>query len=35
MAGSRIYDVSGGGPKEDALKAPNVKAFLDSLAVGD
>jgi hypothetical protein len=35
MAGSRIYDVSVVGPTEDALKAPTVKAFFDSLAVGD
>jgi hypothetical protein len=35
MAGSRIYEVSVTSPTEASLQAPSVKAFLESLAVGD
>jgi hypothetical protein len=34
LAGSRLYEVSVSSKKEEALKAPEVKAFLESLALG-
>lgn len=34
LAGSRLYEVSVSSKSEEALKAPEVKAFLESLALG-
>jgi hypothetical protein len=34
MAGSRLYEVSVSSKSEEALKAPEVKTFLESLALG-
>jgi hypothetical protein len=35
MVRSRIYEVAVVGPNEESLKVPEVKAFLESLTVGD